>query len=247
MLGSIVQKTIEGLIWVAEGWQHVLEQARSDPMIFVVHGRNARLRAGLCAYLRALGLDPKEWTTLVGEQGTGTPYIGDLLDNVFGRKAIIIVLMTPDEDVRLVGEVEGDDPEPGRQPRPNVILEMGRAQERDARRLVIVEVGEIRPISDLSGLNAVRFTGSDDADKAARMNLALRLKGLGCHVRIDRTDWQTAGDLRPEASLQLASVSEAAPAQVSRIRRASRRRQWPGVPLEPAGHPSSEQAAQVPA
>lgn len=47
--------------------------------VFVVHGRDERLRAGLFTFLRALNLEPMEWNTLTSLTAEGSPYIGDVL------------------------------------------------------------------------------------------------------------------------------------------------------------------------
>ena len=58
-------------------------------------------------------------------------------------------------------------------------------------RTVLVQVGRLRPMSDILGRHMVRLTGS----YAERLDLARRLKAAGCDiVDLDSTDaWQTAG------------------------------------------------------
>jgi hypothetical protein len=43
--------------------------------VFVIHGRNERLRVGMFDFLRSLDLKPLEWTEAVKLTGKGSPYI----------------------------------------------------------------------------------------------------------------------------------------------------------------------------
>lgn len=165
--------------------------------VFVVHGRNEALRRAMFDFLRSINLNPIEWTTAVAMTGKGSPYIGEILDAAFARAAAIVVLMTPDEVAYLqpaYGSGEGD-PEtlPAAQARPNVLFEAGMALGRDADRTVLVEVGAVRPFSDVAGRHAVRLGN----DVASRQALASRLMTAEADVRLDGTDWHTAGDFTP--------------------------------------------------
>jgi predicted nucleotide-binding protein len=53
--------------------------------VFVIHGRNEPARRGLFDFLRALGLEPIEWSQAIAMTGQGSPYIGDVLDAVSRR------------------------------------------------------------------------------------------------------------------------------------------------------------------
>lgn len=56
-----------------------------DPRkVFVIHGRNEPARKGLFAFLRAIGLEPIEWSEAITMTGQGSPYIGDVLNVAFG-------------------------------------------------------------------------------------------------------------------------------------------------------------------
>jgi hypothetical protein len=129
--------------------------------------------------------------------GQGSPYIGDVLDAAFDHATAVVVLMTPDEVAYLQPAYANreDDPEtqPAAQARPNVLFEAGMALGRDARRAVLVEVGEVRPFSDVAGRHAVRMIN----DVASRQELANRLRTAGCAVKLTGTDWHTAGDFTP--------------------------------------------------
>lgn len=162
--------------------------------VFVVHGRNEALRKAMFDFLRSINLSPMEWTSAVELTGEGSPYIGQVLDAAFEHATAIIVLMTPDEVAYLqprYGHGEGDiETLPAPQARPNVLFEAGMALGRDAKRTVLVEIGEVRPFSDVAGRHAIRLTNST----ASRQALAARLKTAGCDVDLTGTDWHTTGD-----------------------------------------------------
>jgi predicted nucleotide-binding protein len=172
----------------------VEEQGSNARSVFVVHGRNEPLRKAMFDFLRSINLSPMEWSHAVELTGEGSPYIGQVLDAALDHAAAIIVLMTPDEIAYLQPQLgHGDnDPEtkPSAQARPNVLFEAGMALGRDARRTVLVEIGDVRPFSDVAGRHAIRLTN----DSARRQELAARLKTAGCDVDLKGTDWHTTGD-----------------------------------------------------
>ena len=61
---------------------------------------------------------------------------------------------------------------------------------RDPDHTVIVEVGDVRPFSDIAGRHVVRLNN----DAAKRMDLTERLKTCGCSVDTSGKDWLEAGD-----------------------------------------------------
>jgi hypothetical protein len=162
--------------------------------VFVVHGRNEAARQSMFAFLRAIGLNPIEWSRALAATGSASPYIGEVLDAAFGMAQAIVVLMTPDEVAYLLSDHASgaDDPEtkPGPQARPNVLFEAGIAMGRDPKRTVLVELGTLRPFSDVAGRHAVRL--NDTPEK--RNDLAQRLKTAGCDVDTTGTDWLRTGD-----------------------------------------------------
>jgi Predicted nucleotide-binding protein containing TIR-like domain len=162
--------------------------------VFVVHGRNEAARQSIFAFLRAIGLNPIEWSKALAATGSASPYIGEVLDTAFDMAQAIVVLMTPDEMAYLLPDHASgrDDPEtkPAPQARPNVLFEAGMAMGRDPKRTVLVELGTLRPFSDVAGRHAVRLNGT--AEK--RNDLAQRLKTAGCDVDTGGTDWLKEGD-----------------------------------------------------
>ena len=163
--------------------------------VFVVHGRNTAARDALFDLLGAIGLHPLEWDEMVHETGEGSPYVGRVLDVGFSLVQAVVVLMTPDDEARLRELLRGKD-EPRHetdltpQPRPNVLVEAGIALGQHQERTVIVEMGRLRPISDLFGRHVVRLDNTPQKRKA----LAQRLKTAGCTVNLVGNDWLSAGD-----------------------------------------------------
>src|SRR5262249_35839724 len=76
------------------------------------------------------------------------------------------------------------------QARSNVIFEAGMAMGKYPDRTVLIELGELRPISDIYGRHVVRMNNS----VARRQELAQRLKIAGWDVNLLGTDWHEEGD-----------------------------------------------------
>ena len=166
----------------------------NDRDIFVIHGRNKEAREAIFAFLRSIGLNPLEWSELIAKTRQGSPHIWDILDKAFEGDRAVIVLLTPDEIVRLHPDyAEGDDdPEcqMSLQARPNVLFEAGLAMGKNSEKVIFVEFGLIRPFSDISGRHTVKLEDTPES----RNELVIRLKAAGCTVNTDGTDWIKAGD-----------------------------------------------------
>jgi predicted nucleotide-binding protein len=161
----------------AGGWK-ATAPAPDPTFVWVVHGRNLKARDGMFAFLRALDLRPLEWDQAVGLTGKGAPYVGEVLDRAFESAAVVVVLMTPDEIAYLRSEYAAHEQDPDTQPapqaRPNVLFEAGMALGRHPDRTIIVEMGSVRPFSDIAGRHLVRLDGSPASRKALaqrRVNL----------------------------------------------------------------------------
>ncbi len=164
--------------------------------VFVVHGRNEKARAGLFEFLRAIDLHPLEWSHALRLTEKGSPYVGEALDAAFSHAHAIVVLFTPDDEVRLKRAYRKDggdeeETELSGQARPNVLFEAGMALGRDENRTILVELGNLRAFSDIVGRHTVR----PDKESGWRSDLANRLKTAGCPVKLDNRDWETAGNL----------------------------------------------------
>ncbi len=167
-----------------------------DPKkVFVVHGRNEAARRALFSFLRALKLDPLEWSEAVALTGIGAPYIGEILDKAFAKVRAVVVLLTGDDyaglQPRLIGSEDGPaEIGPTPQARPNVLFEAGMAFGRHPDRTILVELGNLRPFSDVGGRHVIRLDNSPERRKA----LAQRLQICGCKVELSSDDWLREGD-----------------------------------------------------
>lgn len=174
---------------------------RDPKKVFVVHGRNEKLRSEMFGFLRAIGLHPVEWSTAVEATGHPSPYIGDVLTTAFDMAQAVVVLLTPDDVVYLHESLAGDhdaaETMAQGQARPNVLFEAGMAMGRDEKRTVLVEMGPQKSFSDIGGRHTLRM----DNTPAKRTQLAQRLKTAGCDVDMSGTDWLTSGDLTPPPAL----------------------------------------------
>lgn len=166
-----------------------------DNSVFVVHGRNDKLRRSMFDFLRALGLKPLEWEKVVLMTKKTNPYVGEILDNTMAKVQAVVVLFSPDDEARLKPEflTRNDGPSEKQlrgQPRPNVLFEAGLALGRHPCKAILVEVGKLRKFSDIAGRHVVKLSNA----YPKRNDLANRLESLGCKVDKQGTDWTKAGD-----------------------------------------------------
>jgi predicted nucleotide-binding protein len=163
--------------------------------VFVVHGRNLEARSSLFRFLRSVGLRPLEWSQAIQLTGKASPFIGEILDVAFSNAQAVVVLMTPDDVAQLQEQFRSQHDPPYEsqltgQARPNVLFEAGMAMGRNPKRTILVELGTLRPFSDIAGRHTVRLTNTS----AARQELAQRLETAGCPVDLSGRDWHTEGD-----------------------------------------------------
>ncbi len=162
--------------------------------VFVIHGRNEEMRRALFDFLRAIDLRPIEWSEAVALTGKPSPFVGEILEAAMQYAQAIIVLFTGDDQARLRDEfLWVNDPvyerEATPQSRPNVIFEAGLALGKYPERTILVQVGTLRPFSDIAGRHFIRLKNSSKS----RQELAQRLKLAGCEVDLSGTDWHDAG------------------------------------------------------
>lgn len=163
--------------------------------VWIVHGRDDRLRQALFDFVKSIGLEPLEWSAAVRATKHGAPYVGDVLDKAFAKASAVIVLMTPDDDAMLRKKHWQKDEESYEkkltgQARPNVLFEAGIAFGTHPTQTILVEIGKCRPFSDTVGRLKVKMNDS----VAKRKELADRLEAAGCEVDLKGDAWKTAGD-----------------------------------------------------
>jgi len=175
--------------------------AKDRKRVAVVYGRDSRLKGAMFTFLRALELRPIEWGQAIAATGKATPYNKEAVAELFKDAQAVVVLMTGDDEAQLREQfrLPDDGPDESRltpQPRPNVLIELGMAFGIMEARTVIVQVGTLRSMSDLDGLNVVRLSHA----ASSRKNLVERLKAAECDLNDSGTDWLTAGDFTPTPS-----------------------------------------------
>ncbi|MDX3191245.1 BN6_48550 family protein [Streptomyces sp. MN03-5084-2B] len=171
----------------------VAEPEPEDPSrkVFVIHGRDRQVRNTFFSFFQALDLRPQDFELLVTATGGTSPNTVDVVRRAPEIAQAIVVLVTPDDTVVLHPDLAGEqDPDfetgVGSQARPNVLVELGMALMAYPDRTIIIEMGSLRPVSDLSGLHVVRFDGSGPA--IARV--VSRLRTAGCPVDESDRSWR---------------------------------------------------------
>lgn len=178
-------------------------KAKDPSSVFVVHGRNEAARSAMFAFLRSLGLRPMEFREAITMTGLGAPSISEILNVAFKNAQAVVVILSGDDEGCLRPQFRSDrdsaeEKTPTPQARQNVLFEAGMALGRHPDRTILVQVGEIRPFSDIAGRHIVHFSGTPDQ----RNDLVNRLRNAECPVNTAGSDWFTAGDF--DAALKLA-------------------------------------------
>lgn len=168
---------------------------RRGTSVFVVHGRDEQLRRSLFSFLRSIGLEPIEWQKAISLTDKPSPYVGEILDTAFREAVAVVVLLSPEDEAKLNSSfIKPSDPPYEKslmgQPRPNVLFEAGMAFGKNPDSTVLVQVGEVKPFSDLAGRHVVRLRNSAES----RKELITKLANAGCNVDTSGSDWLTEGD-----------------------------------------------------
>lgn len=161
--------------------------------LFVVHGRDIQLNEDMFAFLRSIGLNPMEWSQAVSAAKGANPNVTDVVKGALQKVQGVIVLFSPDEEARLKSKFRG--PKDGKslegQARPNVIFEAGIALGAHQEKTLLVEVGDVRKISDIAGMHILHLNNK----AATRKELAQRLKDkLKFKVDTSGDSWLTVGN-----------------------------------------------------
>lgn len=178
-----------------------LQDAQSktkENTVFVVHGRDSKLRDSMYEFLGALGLKPQEWGHAIRAARGGNPYVNDAVTRIMERAQAIVVMLSPDDEVNLKsqfvtrnerateGKLQG-------QARPNVIFETGIAIGTHHKKTVIVQMGEVKRFTDIGGMHILNLSGSD----ASRNEFANRLEKSGCKIDRARKELLPSAHLHP--------------------------------------------------
>jgi hypothetical protein len=159
--------------------------------LFVVHGRDTKLNEDMFGLLRALGLNPIEWSKAVAKTRGNNPDVDKIIGGQMKSVQGIVVMISPDEEAKL--KVKFCDPaNPSErslqdQARPNVLFEAGWAFGAYPDKTLLVRVGNTRPISDLGGKHIMKLSNS----AASRKEFAQRLRKMKFKVDTEGTSWLT--------------------------------------------------------
>lgn len=162
--------------------------------LFVVHGRDTELNEDMFGLLRALGLNPIEWSKAVAKTKGNNPDIDKIIAGQMKSVQGIVVMISPDEEAKLKSKF-CDAAVPAErilqnQARPNVLFEAGWAFGAYPDKTLLVRVGNTRPISDLGGKHIMKLSNSP----ASRKEFAQRLKKMKFKVDTEGTSWLTEFD-----------------------------------------------------
>lgn len=156
--------------------------------VFVVTGRNEKLRLSIFNILRALKLEPMEWMEVIQASGQPSSYLNDAIKTSIDNASAIVVIMAPEDEAQLVEKYQTDeeDKKPHFQPRPNVIFEAGLALGIKEEKTIILQFGTIQIFSDILGKHILKYKG-----KANEVNFKndfyqkLKIAGCNCYVGND--------------------------------------------------------------
>lgn len=153
-----------------------------------------------------------DWEGAVALTGTASPHAREVLEAAMRNVGAVVVLMTGDEEARLRAEFCAPDEIDTEgalkaQARPNVIFEAGLAFALFPKRTVVVQLGRLRVISDIAG---VQYVPLDDSPQSRRA-LANRLRTAGCAI----VDSESPPVAVPAADADLPPVARAGTARVT--------------------------------
>jgi len=119
----------------------------------------------------------------------------------FAACQAVLVLLTGDDEAKLLDKyIKRDDDDSEKnlmpQPRPNVLFEAGLAFGTHPSRTILIQVGKMRPFSDMAGIHMIRLSN----EATSRNEIAQRLKSAGCDVDQSGSDWFGAGDFHAISS-----------------------------------------------
>lgn len=157
----------------------------NNKKVFVVTGRNEKLRLSIFNLLRALRLEPMEWMEVIKSTGQASPYLNQAIITSIEEAGAVVIIMAPEEQAKLVKELqseEGDD-KTYKQPRPNVIFEAGLALGMKESKTIILQFGESRVFSDILGKHITKYQGKEK-ENDFKVNFLQKLEIAGCHCEV---------------------------------------------------------------
>jgi predicted nucleotide-binding protein len=185
----------------------VPDRGPGNNTVWVIEGQDKKAHDLVYGLLHAAGLRPLEFDQAASLTGKPSPTIMEILEAAFKEGQAFLALFTPDEQVSLRPELRKKTPEvisntgvdwteptadekPEYQPRPNAILEAGMAFALHPDRTVVLEMGAIRPISDIAGIHTVRWKQDD---VSTRRKLLEKLRLAGCMPDTSGSHWMEVG------------------------------------------------------
>jgi predicted nucleotide-binding protein len=192
-------------------------------VVMVIYGHDREAKAALFDWLRAIGLQPREWNQLIRSSGSASPYIGDVLNQAFKDAQAVIAFFTPDERVidRTVPENHGAW---RLQARPNVLIEAGMALITHPQRTVLAVLGPQDLPSDLAGRHYVRL---NHTSVEPLNDLATRLRDAGCDTDLTGSDWLNPARFPDRDNLTPQPVISRPPPTTSDGKTSARKRKQP--------------------
>lgn len=163
-----------------------------EKTVFVVHGRNMKIKQNVFIFLRSLNVRPLEWESAVKMTNKGAPTTLEVIKAGMKNSNGIIVLFTGDDLAKLKEEfwVAGENFDFESQPRQNVLIEAGMAMALYPDSTIIVRIGKQRDISDFAGINYINLNNQPEKRQA----FVSRLKTIGIKIDDSGCDWLSVGD-----------------------------------------------------
>lgn len=166
--------------------------------VFVIHGRDSALTTSVYQLIRSLGLEVLEWNHAVkkASKNNPNPIISDIIHKVMEDAGALVVLFSPDDEVKLKDHFCAKDEKASEgklrgQARPNVLFESGLALGLHPHKTVLVQIGDIKPFSDVGGKHIMRLKNSTQS----RNEFANKLELILGSVNRAGNDWQSVGRL----------------------------------------------------
>jgi predicted nucleotide-binding protein len=156
-----------------------MEKSRT---VFLISGKDTECSEAVRLFVKSLRLDCPLFSDLQvkcrEELGT-PPSIIQIIKTAMKTAQGIIALFTPDEFSKLDSRLGSEE---GYISRPNVIFETGMAWQGFNKRLILLQVGIVRPFSDLTGIHKIEINELKSTDVQNRKRIVTNLKLCGCVI-----------------------------------------------------------------